>query len=196
MKKKNLFVGIAQIILSVGIFCGSGMMYYLKSIQVDHTETRLVAQIKQAEAMRNICVDLNTTLPKHEKALENLNKALAPLQNSVDAIVRLRDYTVMKKKPFYALGNSFTGFQKAIQEVQDSLLAAHFSFNNISAIQNKSLIPATENCIKIFKSDLDNLKQEKKYDIYNLYCLLGIFAFVGIGFLINGITFCCRKNVV
>ena len=194
MKKKNLFVGIAQIVLSVGIFCGGGAMYYLKTHKADCSEARLVAQIKQAEAMHDICINLKTTLPQHEKALVNLNNALGPLKGSVDTIVGLRDYTVMKKKPFYALGNSFTGFQKSIQEVQDSLIAARFSFCKISRIQSKELIPATEDCIKAFKAELALLEQEKTHAMYELYSILGLFALVGIGLLINGITICCRKE--
>ena len=194
MKKKNLFVGIAQIVLSVGIFCGGGAIYYLKTHKADCSEARLVAQIKQAEAMHDICINLKTTLPQHEKALVNLNNALGPLKGSVDTIVGLRDYTVMKKKPFYALGNSFTGFQKSIQEVQDSLIAARFSFHKNSHIQNKELIPATEDCIKAFKTELISLEQEKAHATYELYCLLGIIALIGVGFLINGITICCRKE--
>ena len=169
-------------------------MGYLKTHSSNCSEARLKAQIRQAEAVQKICVDLRTTLPQHEKALVNLNKALGPLKGSVDTIVGLRDYTVMKKKPFYALGNSFTGIQKSIQEVQDSLIAARFSFHKISSIQNKEFIPATEDSIKIFKAELVSLEKEKTRAMYELCCLLGIFAFVGIGFLINGITICCRKE--
>ena len=194
MKKKNLFIGVAQIVLSVGIFCGGGVMYYLKTHKADYSEARLMAQIKQAEAMHDICITLKTTLSQHEKALVTLNNALGPLKGSVDTIVGLRDYTVMKKKPFYALGNSFTGFQQSIQEVQDSLIAARFSFCKISRIQSKELIPATEDCIKAFKAELALLEQGKTHAMYELYSILGLFAFVGIGFLINGITICCRKE--
>ena len=169
-------------------------MGYLKTHSSDCSEARLKAQIRQAEAVQKICVDLRTTLPQHEKALVNLNNALGPLKGSVDTIVGLRDYTVMKKKPFYALGNSFTGFQKSIQEVQDSLIAARFSFCKISRIQSKELIPATEDCIKAFKAELALLKQGKTHAMYELYSILGLFALIGIGFLINGITICCRNE--
>ena len=188
MKKKNLFVGIAQIVLSVGIFCVGGMMGYLKAQKTVCPDAQLTAQLKQAEALRDICIHLKTTLPQHEKALENLNKALGPLKGSVDTIVGLRDYTVMKKKPFYALGNSFTGFQKSIQEVQDSLITARFSIQEIARIQNNAFIPATEDCIKAFK-------RERTHAMCELYCLLGLFAFAGAGVLINGIALCCRKEV-
>ena len=194
MKKKNLFVGVAQIVLSVGIFCVGGMMCYLKAQKTVSPDAQLTAQLKQVEALRDICINLKTTLPQHEKAFENLNKALGPLKGSVDTIVGLRDYTIMKKKPFYALGNSFTGFQKSIQEVQNSLIAARFSFCKISRIQSEELIPATEDCIKAFKAELALLEQKKTHAMYELYSILGLFALVGIGLLINGITICCRKE--
>ena len=346
MKKKNLFAGITQIVLSAGIFCGGGVMYYLKTHKSDYSKTRLSTLKKQAEVMQDICSNLHTTnrnlhttnrnlqtinsnlqtthrnlqtthrnlqithrnlqtthrnlqtthrnlqithrnlqtthsnlqtthsnlqtthsnlqteflyfrktLPLHEKVFKSLNNALDPLKHGVDTIVELREYTIMKKKPFYALGNSFAGFQKSIGDVKDALKSAESNFhqmgknkkliqttenslaaldknsiaaldknsiaaldknsiatldkNSIAALDknsiaalDKSNINATEknikafreNHLKVFDSELAALEYENKKDMYNFYCLLGMFALIGIGFLGNGIWLCCEEK--
>jgi hypothetical protein len=156
----------------------------------------LAAQARQAEALRNVCRNLQATLPQHEKALSNLHKALGPLKVSVDVIVALRNYSIMGKKPLQALGNSFIGFQKSLQEVREFLWSAQISFNRISKIQTQDLIPATEDCLKTFKAELVTLEQKKKHDRYTLYCLLGVFVLAGLGLFSNGVYLCCRKEPV
>lgn len=169
MKVKNLFPGMIQILLAVGIFAGAGMMYHLNqeanaqkasrlAEQQKKEAIRLAAQLEQAHALKAICVNLQATLPLHEKSLSHLHSALEPLQLSVDAIVSLRDYTVMQKKPFYAVGNAFAGLQESIQSVRDSLLGAQINFHRIAALQQDNLIPATEKCIVSYTADLAKLQ--------------------------------------
>lgn len=74
MKVKNLFPGMIQILLAVGIFAGAGMMYHLNqeanaqkasrlAEQQKKEAIRLAAQLEQAHALKAICVNLQATLP-------------------------------------------------------------------------------------------------------------------------------------
>ena len=205
MKKKNLIVGIAQIVLSVGIFCGVGAAYYFSQLEADCAKANYAIQQKQAEALQGFAVQLQGALAEHEKVLTNLDKVLVPLKNSIDTIVSLRDYTIMKKRPVYALGNSFANFQKSLNDVKTSLYKARFSFNRNFRLSHENLITANKNyiaalkavpmeCLKADSAESAQSKLENKYEQYIFFCFLGMFFLAGLGLLSIGIQNCIRND--
>lgn len=158
MKTKNVVTGIVQIILSLGIFGSSYMLYHQKRHINSRTEELLSVQIRQAAL--------------HEDATKTLHAALSPLKSSVDAIVNLRDYQVMNKKPLYDLGNAFTGMQKSIHTLQAGLRENEKKYHKIATI---------------------SITAEKENDANALFYYLLTIVCIGIGFLTNGIYLCSKE---
>ena len=154
MKKKSLFVGVVQIILSIVIICGGGVLGYIEY----HKSCRMAALLDASRKQASVYV----------KGVKSLETALSPVKKGVDAIVKLRD-----KKFVAPVGRAFVGLQTSCLEAQISLREARVCFEQVERLQ---------------------LKNETRYDIYGVICLVCIFAFIGLGLLSNGIYICVSDD--
>lgn len=183
------FFGIFQIVIGCSIFSSSISMYFTNyDAQYDNWKKNVIESICRIEEERQQNDrDMQGVVKIQKKIAGAAVRSTTLAARGIDAIVLLKDYTIMNTKPFTCIGNAFSDIQK---DVHANVKEAEKLEKDLDSIQKR--VDRQTQTVNDLQQLLAKNKEADQQQKTGRLLLLAALALAGIGFVISGGAAICH----
>lgn len=183
--------GVSQVLIGCGVIFFTLWMYFTNcDVEYDDWKQDVIKSIcRIEEARQQNDRDMQGIIKIQKKIVSGAVQSVTLASKGLDAVVSVKDYTVMKTKPFACIGDVFSGIQKEMHACVKDTKKLEDDLNSVQKRVN-SQTKAVRELQQLLEKNMEAERQQKTGRLMLLLAL----TLSGIGFVISGCSLLSKQK--